>query len=417
MSDYSQYLSCSVGTASFQLRDFSMKAAPVVKANQGRVWTDVTITFEGWVDGTSPADLSTKLAQVTQSFGVPQQDVIITGLAGATEAAIYAIGCLEGGPFIEWEMLKGSDEILTRRFNVTVTAKYFDPGNGSSQAQPYDTFKLTTAVRPDGLSTVTRGGESHGPQADAFFLNTILPAMQANYPLPKWVVNYNHEQSGDLKQTSCTYTVTAEEQFANLPAIAGATAVNGEASTRMERDEQYRLTTVIEFDLAVVGDPYKLRDSLKPAGTILRSSSRVTMLREQKLTCSFTVLSGADGNNLLDFKQSFKQSRFEVNTFESISYPGLDPLVYKKPTEPQRYVQSGRAVGAGVFPRPADPLFDSNYAAPSEIDYQTLNFYECETTWTYTYLFTQEPFTGRIGGLGAAVIAKLAQRPTLPKFY
>ena len=85
--------------------------------------------------------------------------------------------------------------------------------------------------------------------------------------------------------------------------------------------------------------------------------------------------------------------------------------------EPQRYIQSGRAVGAGAFPRPADALFDTNFAAPSEFNYRTINFFECETTWKYTYLFTLEPFAGQITGLGAAVIAKLAQRPVNPRFY
>ena len=165
----------------------------------------------------------------------------------------------------------------------------------------------------------------------------------------------------------------------------GATGVDGEATIRVDRDEQFRKVTTTSFDLLLTGDAMAMVTFLRPQPPVivLKETIDTTTFKENRLRYSYTVLAGADGNDLLDWAQTI-ESQTDENPLAIEEYPGaLMADFYIKPRSGHVYTQSGRAVGVGNYVSPPDPMIVGAYLEKPQLTYRRINQTEFETTWHY----------------------------------
>lgn len=103
-----------------------------------------------------------------------------------------------------------------------------------------NSLKVTVRTRPDGLRRISYAGQLKGPGAQAFVRDQFLPGLLGKYPRAKWVVA-QQDITGDAADTFVEFSAELAELIQPLPAAPGAAAVEGEATFRVDRDEQMRL--------------------------------------------------------------------------------------------------------------------------------------------------------------------------------
>jgi hypothetical protein len=414
MMPLSDFMTCNIGGAAFQLLSYGLKEEPVVDATKGRTGTKITLTGEGEITGTTQAELNANLSAAFASFGRSGQNLFITGLGGATEIALPAAACLNGGPHLTWQVEPQSDRPMQRNVQFVAAAEV-GYGKDPTGNTPQNHYTQTIETRPDFLKTVTREGEVGGSGAMQFFLLTALPEFQAIYKWPYWVVSHRVAQSDDATSTKVTYTIKAVELIGPLPTDGGFDqAVEGSAQTRVDRDEKFRKTTEWTFDLLVDGDPVSLLQTLRPDGTILAESYDLEFIKENRLRASFTKLESADNNGLLDWNVEMKVQD-ETVPHEGIEYPFGNPVVLVGQAPLYRITLSGTAIGQGKWVKPpVKPYGQGGKTGESEklgeISFKSLNEVEKQTSWTFTFVFAEHPV------LNAAALAVL-NRPSKPEFY
>jgi hypothetical protein len=386
MSYLADILSCTYGSSSLELERYRVQTETITHEGIGRVGTRVRVVAECIVSYPDAASFTAALAAIYPDLDTDARTFTVTGLGGVQEFTLNAGLCQYGGPWIAYAVNDGPTP-FSRKITLDITAEVIA---GQLAITPKDSFKIALETRPDGLRTVTRSGVVNGAQSGAYLLETVLPAMALAYAPPHWVTTFEYEASEDGLQSQTTYRVVARENFADLPVSGHAEARDGTASTRTERDEHYRLTTIYEFDVVVVGDAIDLLTSVRSSitgdvnnpRTILRESYTLTTIHEQRLRASFVVLESADTDRLLmDVRQSV-QVQDAPDEYEEKTYIGADPILVLKPKRFPRVRQRGSAVAVGAYKRPPDPIY-TKFAGPPETNFEDENDTEKRVEWNY----------------------------------
>lgn len=273
--DFPNVLSCTYGTSQFNLTDYEVRAEAITAPNLGRLATRVRVEADGYVTGASPADLTTKLSAFYTDVQTDGRDFIITGLAGNAEFSLLAAQCLNGGPHLDFRVVRDRPGPLIFPVKIIVNTEQL------SSSQALNSYRVTIQQRPDTLKIITFDGEVLWTDGPGFFFTNVLPIFQAAYPPPNWVIQFEYQTvRADLATQfmgQLNYRVEARQLYGALPATPGnaIVAVDGTASKRIDVDEQQRKTTVYDFDLLVEGDAIQLASQLRPTGIVLRSSMQV----------------------------------------------------------------------------------------------------------------------------------------------
>ena len=163
------------------------------------------------------------------------------------------------------------------------------------------------------------------------------------------------------------------------------------------------------FDLLITGDADALVTTLRPVppAVVLKESLDYTSFKERRFRYSFTQLFGADGNDLLNWKQTI-ESVIDQSPLDVEQYPGSFPDFFYKPKSGNVYNQSGSAIGAGRYPDAPTPVLPNLLEKP-HVSYAQLNRVEYETTWSYVLI------SPTVVELTAGFLTKL-ERPSNPTF-
>lgn len=391
MAEFANILACNLGGAAAQLTDYTYQTAPIVKEDKGRTGTTVTLSGTGYVNADAGAFGAAVRATVDQ-FSLSGADVIVSEFSGALLAELLAARCLNGGPHVGVKLLGNLDgTALVKKFEFAATG---EQNLGGDDSPPTNSYTLKTTTGPDGMRQVSIDGEIAGKGAMAYYSATVLPAFNAAYPTAKWVPTNSAgiNQAGD----KASYSIGYVEITAALPAAGGTVVVDGEATTRLERDEQQRLLAHYTYDMLCVGDPQKILDALRPLvrpgiANIIRESSEVTTYKGRRLRAEFIVLTSGSGNDLLDWSQGFGRSK-AFPTVTEATYPGIDPFLIRNPKNAARFTQRGRAVGLFKFPKEPEPIFPYLVALPVIVRTH-ISEWEKETTWEYQFASTDPAMT------------------------
>jgi len=116
----------------------------------------------------------------------------------------------------------------------------------------------------------------------------------------------------------------------------------------------------------------------------LRENYEVTYHPERRVRGEFASLASASMNDLLDWEMALECNE-PTSVLKSWAVPGGKPVIYRLPVEPSTYVETGRAVGRGKYPRPPAALSSRMSAAP-KVTYRRINDVERETSWVRTYM-------------------------------
>lgn len=416
MGAYDTILACSVGGAGLQATGYNYVVKPELRDNEVAS-LDVTLDVEGYIEGSTPSDLAAKVEAFVGAARAGGVNVTLTGVGGVAEQSIVAARCLDGGPAIEVKVGEGISP-LQRRVSLKATAKEGAGDEVTIAEQTWHAFesrKVATETRPDGLRRVTISGELKGPNVEAVYAQAVLPRDQSAFPWPSWVLSSRRREvntAGDRM----TYSLSADEMSDadRLREAAGGVARMEDVSQgeRRDRDERGRLVTTYAWDALVTGDPRALEPVIRPAvGAILRESFEVGRGRERRIRASYTVLTSAAGNDLVEWEQTVEWMQ-ETAAARPVTYDGIGvKLIY---VEAQYYTLrvSGRAVGLGRFPiEPAPPRVGAYVlTAPPVVRHRKINDYEYETTWA----------SEQVGVSGFSVgngFIPLTGRPGEPRFY
>jgi hypothetical protein len=115
--------------------------------------------------------------------------------------------------------------------------------------------------------------------------------------------------------------------------------------------------------------------------TIYKESFSATTIKGIRVKSAFTVLAGADADNILSWQESIRVS-YDQPQYEPITFPGAAPVLVQKPQTFGQITQSGHATGNGVYIKPDDPLNNYLLKLP-EIDYEQVDEIVTRTSWTY----------------------------------
>lgn len=344
--------------------------------------------------------------------------------------SILAAALVDGGPHFEFEVAnQGEAGALKKNISFTLTAQTARLGSGGGGqdaqggVQDLTTYDLKVDVGPDGLTTNTRTGEIRGPNVYDSFQQLLVNFGQIYTP-DLYTLSSEYELGTFQEKTSSgtilaqgdilKYTLTAVENADRLINAITGSVVEGTASAHSDRDEQHRMSETFSFDLLISGDAQAvlalIRKEVLPEGRVAqRETIEITSIKERRLRASFVYLRSADGDakgiGLMNWTQSFRTVQ-PADVYEEMQYPGLDPILVKKPKALKRLVQSGTAIGAAQFPKPAAALFPNALLEAPEITNTDLNDIEKQVEWTYTMAMDGadvDPMqagrpNGRIGG-------------------
>lgn len=391
--DLSAILSCSYGTTDLAVVDFEIKeTCDIDAAGGGRVGTVVEIDADCLLTGSgSAADFATRSNTIRADLSKDGRDFLLKGLAGETLYVLPAAICMLGGPFTDIDMLPGSQP-LQMKFKLKIYTKTSTPPGANNQSgtpPPLDSFKMTVQTRADNLTIVTRTGTITGANATAQYLNVVKPAVDKNYKPPGWVVEHTYQAeqtTAAVNNLTASYQIVATEMAANLPTAQGDQSVQGEVTTRVERDEQYRQTTTTEIDLLMTkdGDGQDFAtmfraQAQKGGATILRENVAITSVREKRVRASFVTIASGDKSPLLDWEETVTVATSD--SWEIKTYPGADPVVVQRPKGIAKITQTGKATAVGKFKKPA-PIFNSFLEDP-QVTMTDVNAVVKQTTWHY----------------------------------
>lgn len=420
MSTFSSIYQCSLGGTNFQLTLFNEHNATILEEGlqKGR---SISIDGEGYVEGSSGADLETKIAAVRAAFLVRGQDFKVTGLGGGKYCELLAATCLNGGPHVDFESVE-SDQPLVRKFKFSLVAEQQATSGGVPEPFPVkeDTRKLTIETTPDLLQTLTFEGTISGPGATAFFLDHVLQPLSEIYPeQPQagqvgWVIS--HKYDVNITDDKLNYSVRIKELATPFGVPLGAaTIVDGELTSERDRDGD-RLLVTTSCDFLVLGDMDEVVKLIRPAGvgvSLIRESVEKTAHQERRLRARFTVLQSADQNGLLEWESSV-ELQHEDPVVRAVPYDGVRlELVYDLAAA-RRLNVSGRAVGIGRYVKePSVPLIKGYQMADAPtVRLSQRNRYEFETSWTYSMVGA-----AGLGNNEARLLTDAMSRPSKPEFY
>lgn len=383
MAEFDALFRCTLGGTGFQLRDYGYKEEPIVEDKKGQTGVTITVTGEGYVEEADAATFAAALGATASAFRVHGQTFTLYGLYDSVEVTVLAGQCVDGGPYVTFEILpQGSGSRLVKEFKFVLTAKKaILDGDG----KPTNAYKIKVVTGPDGLRKVTVSGELKGPGCSAFFETGVLPKFNASYDVVNWVPTISLEVNQTDDDT--TYTLEYRELFESLPDPGPGTAVDGTATDSTERDEQMRKVRIITFDMLVVGDPMAVRDFMRGllGATPFKERFEVTRYDQQRVRGEFQLLTGDGGSDLLNWERSIEAVEQQTDTFTAFAVPGTTPIFVKTPFAGFTYIDSGSAIGAGRSPKPPAPLYNT-FGAPHDFTYTDLNSVEKRTSWKYTYL-------------------------------
>lgn len=394
----------NIGGTNFSLGDFSLKSKPVVEPGKGRTSTEVHLEGWGWVEaGTDVNAYGAAVASAVGSFNKSGQDVAINEWGGALVITLNAAGCLDGGPHINFSLEPSQAESpLTKRFTFSIDANQKpDPTSNT----PDETYKVTTTTAADNTRQITISGDLAGVGLAAFYQGTVLPRWGSTYPPANWVMKQALQLNGTGDRGS--YTISFEELIEPLPNGDGFTMADGETTFRVERDEQENLLLHTIWEGQVIGDPVKAIMAIRPTPpeSIRRESYEYTNLKGHHIKAEFVQLDSGSGDGLLDFEQTLGTNA-NFPTYQAAVYPGIGPIVVRDPDPPYRYLQEGRAVGLGQFPKEPEPLLPF-LSSPPVVQQEHLDEDRKQTTWHYEFFATAR---------ATLDLYKLG-RPTKPQFY
>jgi hypothetical protein len=410
---FENFLRCTLGSSEFQLQSYTAEESPLITSGIGRTGTSYRVSGRGWIEGTDAADYQSKIAAAIAAFGVSGQNFTITELNQSTPFySILAATCSEGGPHVSWKLEDQSEAAPLRRwFSFVVEAK-----NGSSGSSGTTTAAnlLDTQAAPDATRTIGARGQINQANATAYFLGSVLAPFKTAHPASGWVVS--HQYSADTRDVQLTYQISATELAAPYP-DNGAMIVDGEGQIERDADEQGRLTIRYSCDFLISGGNYQniidvMRLEAAAKGAIIRESTRVTRFKQIRLQANFEIISGREGNALMNWQQKLVVID-PSSTWREITFVGASPILVAGGVGLKRLVQAGTAVGAGARPAPATPLYPDHFSkdSPPQVEFSTENDYEWRTTWIYSFIFEDfTPFEP-----SAAVLDSI-KRPKTPKF-
>lgn len=415
MAQFDDLHRCTLGTSAFQLVDFKWREQPLPRG--GFVVFKVAIEGHGYVEADSPAQLTTRLKDVADSFRTPGLNFEVFGLGGASLVQLEASDLTGGGPLIGFEIMEAAqDPPLTRSFRFTLLGERIAQPRPGTEPEEDVPAERRLRTRPDGLREIAWAGTMSGKGLEARFIK-LIGRFRKLYPWRRWIVQYEFTQNaaGDFAAVLITGTETVfdlpgPDEPDGLPMVR-----DGDGVLRWERDEQMRLTRVWEYDLLVVGDAMVVRDLLRNelvklignGGVILRETLSFGLVRENRLRLSFETLAGGNGNSLLNWTQTFRVHD-PWPTYEVLDFSGAEPMILRRPRGLGRIVQTGLAIGAGVWVKEPDPVLPDLLLEQPEISYTYLNETERQTTWTYVMGFL--PNSEPLGGVKLAAL----ERPAKP---
>src|SRR3954467_10797634 len=120
MGQFDSLYKCTLGGADFQLSKLK-ESNQSVRDGGRETARSITLAGEGWLEGTSGADLATKIAALRTATNTRGQDFTVTGLGGATYLQVLAAQCLNGGPHVDFE-IEDSDTPLVQVIRFSVAA-------------------------------------------------------------------------------------------------------------------------------------------------------------------------------------------------------------------------------------------------------------------------------------------------------
>lgn len=409
MAEFDLIFKCSYGGAAFQLVDYALTSEGTFAPSGARTGTKVRVSGAGYVAAASPADLTDKLKEVRDAFGLDGRDLVITGLGGAVQVEVLAAQTLRGGPRVERFELGESLRWPAMVKPVTFQIFADRPAGTVEGLSAVDAYTVTTATRADGLRQIGYGGDLSGPDASKHWREVVLPKRLALFgiragtagaapPAPpvspelagRWVPDYEEEvnEAGDAVRYRLTFTELKEPIPAAYldPAIG---AVDFEFTLSASRDDQMRQVETRQYDVLLTGNVATLLAELRPRPpvVVVNESVRWTNYRERRVQATFVTLASGDGNGLLDWRQTLSVDGREEPVLHVVEYDGLPPTLLRRLFPVQRARQSGRAVGVGQYPKPAAPFFPGNFSAPRRVERNDLSNFEKETTWSYEYVF------------------------------
>lgn len=322
--------------------------------------------------------------ELYKTVPISGEDFEIFGPGDVTLTKVLAAKCVGGGPHIECSVRPGlADAQGARHFNFTVSAETVADATEPDDTQPAS--RRSVATGPDGLRVITWSGELVSDDLGGAF-TALLKSFRDLYKLPTWVVSYEFQEGGD---GHASFTLAATEMREGLPQLTtgdgeAATdgAVDGQASFRVERSEQMELIKTYAYELVVVGDVEQILAMIRPEGHILRESVDVQRYGSQRLRALFVTLEGGDGSALMAWNASLHYEQPEA-VYDVRYYPGVQPVLIRRPATMGRLTFSGSATCAGVFlpaPRPPASLFMIDQP---RVTHTRVNAVEFRVDWQY----------------------------------
>lgn len=374
---------CTLGGADFQLEDFTFEGRPVVN-NGVRTGTQVVLRGQGWLEAGDAAGLAAAITAAMGSCEVSGEDFEAFGPGSVSLLKLPAATCLNGGPHVAFKVEGGlQDAGLARHFSFELAAETIQiSGGGGDETTP--AYGLTLETAPDGLRVVTWTGDITAAAGDAYEqFTTLLEDFAKAYALPLWVVSHRFEQNvaGDRGR----FTVRAVESAEPLPAAGSEDfAVDGTGSSRLARDEQMRMTLVLDYDLAFRGDVDKLVTILRPQEwPVLSETVERTRFPHPRVRASFVTLTGGNGNALMNWDARLDYTAPGVGIYEERRYSGLPPVLVLSEQSVGRLVFSGSLVGAGVYIDPPQPPAGLALLERPRRVWAEPNGIERRTEWSY----------------------------------
>ena len=370
-----------------QLSSYSYAETPIVEEGLGRTGTAIKADGLGFIDTADETALAAAVAALSTVTTVSGTPLSITTL-GVVQHQVLPPACVEGGPHVGFEVLEENSSIHHREIKFSLNAKTIGTGT-------LNVYKLRIVTLPDGRERAVQTGSLSGPNVQSIFVRLVLAAFYRLYPPGLFVttsdVEYPAGGNGVSSGVQCRYTLTAVELASQLPAGGvGEGIVDGTARVRAERDEQQRLITSYDYDLALsTANWSQIYTQLRPTASnnaqIVRESSSFTSVRELRLQASFQVLSSAENSGLLNYRRSVTLT--QGDTYEEIAYAGIKPIAIQKPTTFPRVRDEGSATGIGAFPQAPDALLDVD-EQPQSVTLTDVSEAEKQTTWNYQQMVT-----------------------------
>jgi hypothetical protein len=290
MGEYASMMAATIGTAAFQLMDFSVTDTSSPSSEGVENKRSIVVTIPGYIQGSDNADLGAKMDAFAVACHMTRQPLVITGANGVALFVLSPAICLNGGPVISFKQkgLSGSKA----EYDVTVTAEIFrDIGPVVKETGRYGASKIEAW---DYSGSVT------GPSAREQFAAWIAELRRIN-AWPKFKVTHIVEVNPTLD--SITFSASVTPLVKDLPGDESAQAADANGGVTQIVDEFGKVMRVYDYDLIVRDgdDPYALESWLRGHvqdlcdGIITKSSAGISGYSEIHLRAQYVTVRGEMG--------------------------------------------------------------------------------------------------------------------------